>query len=239
MKTIFYILFFVFVYLKLTSQNFETEMKMVYANYNQSDKVAFNIDYKLRENHNPNSRIITTSTGKYVKVNDRFISVYDYKLTLVSPTEIIMVDKSEKKIRIKKLKSKIESNPDFMAQLKSYNSFVAKVVPIRTNMENIIMYNVELKVGTPFPISKYELYIDVKKHLITQMSLFYKKPLEKDEDYNIAGTEVPRLDIVFYDINNNKLFTKAELEDAYYYKVRNEKLVPSINFITYDIKEIL
>ncbi len=239
MKLISYIFLFATLGFNIKAQNFETDMKLVYDDFIQSEKVAFNISYVLRENHNLDSRIIHTNIGKYIKLKNKFISVYDTKSTLVLPSEIIMIDKEDKKIRVKKVKQKENINPDFMTQLKSYNGYISKVVALKTNKENVLTYNVELKSNAPFPISKYEISIDTKKHYLVQMSLFYKKPLEKDEDYKITGKEIPRLDIIFSDINNSSLFSIVEFEEAYYFLKKNSKLSPSQNFKDYDVKETL
>lgn len=236
------ILFKIFVLTSAVSfsQNFESDMKLVYTKFNRAEKIAFNIEYVLHENHNADSKVITTNKGKYVKVKDQYISTYDSKYTLVSPKEIIMIDNQDKRIRVKKMKEQKKSeNPDFMVQLKEYNKYISKTTSLNTNKADVIMYRIELNSKSPFPISAYELTIDKKQGYMLKMSLLYKTKLEKDETYKVTGDEVPRLDIFFNDINDKKLFAMNEFNEEFYYTKRNSKLFPSEKFKNYDIKEIL
>lgn len=242
MKIILANILFVFGFVSVSAQEFADDMKLVYNKFNLSDKIAFNIVYTLHENHNPDSKIITTNKGRYIKINTRFISSYDQKNTVVSEKEIIMIDHAEKRIRVKNLKQdkkKQSETPDFMQQLKEYNQHIAKTVLLKTNNPDVVVYKIELNTKSPFPISAYELTIDRKQGYLLKMSLLYKTKLEKDDDYKVTGNEIPRLDIAFTDINNKKLFELSEFEEQYYFTKRNNKLVPAEKFKNYDVKEIL
>ena len=60
--------------------------------------------------------------------------------------------------------------------------------------------------------------------------------MERDDDFNISGSEIPRLDIIFSEFNNDKLLNTKELDPSYYYSKFDETLLPSVNFKGYDVK---
>ncbi|MCE3226615.1 MAG: hypothetical protein K0S32_1166 [Bacteroidetes bacterium] len=238
MKKSIYILLFSAINCLAFSQTFEKDMETVYKNFVSASKIAYNIKYVLKENHNDNSRIISQNTGRYIKSKSKCISQYATKYTLTVPGEILMVDKDEKFIRVKKQAGDDKKDPDFMSQLKEYNKGIDKVTRLTTNKKDVITYNVQLKNIALYGISRYEISINTKTFYMEQMTLFYKQPLKKDPQNNIQGTEVPRLEIIFSDFNNQKIYNEAELETGFYYTKDNKKLSPTANFKNYDVKEI-
>lgn len=232
--------FLIIVSLLIKAQTFDKDLELVYKNFVNAPKISYNINYVLKESHNVDSKIISQNKGRYVKQKDKFISQYALKYTLVSPIEIIMVDKEEKFIRVKKQeKTKTPQTPDFIEQLKEYNKGIEKVTKLTTNKKDVVTYSIQLKNLPLYGISRYEISINTKTYYLEQMTLFYKNPLAKDPDNNILGTEVPRLEILFYDFNNSKNYSEMELETNYYYTKDNKKISPSVNFKNYDVKEIL
>jgi hypothetical protein len=221
------------------SQNFEKDMELMYKNFVNASKISYSIKYVLKESHDINSRVISQNTGRYVKAGETYLSQYDTKYTVVTPKQIILVDNSEKQVRVKKDERKNKQVPDFLADLKEYSKAISKVVKLETNKKEIITYHIELKDIPFYGISAYDISINTKKNYMEQMTLFYKKPLSKDPDNNIKGTEVPRLEIIFYDFNAPKLYKNEELDPLYYYVAENKKIRASSNFKSYNIKEIL
>ncbi len=221
------------------AQTFDKDLEQVYKNFVNAAKISYNINYVLKESHNVDSKIISQNKGRYVKQKDKYISQYALKFTLVLPSEIIMVDKDEKFMRVKKQdKSKTPQPPDFIEQLKEYNKGIERVAKLATNKKDVVTYNIELKNLPLYGISRYEISINTKTYYMEQMTLFYKNPLAKDPDNNINGTEVPRLEILFYDFNNSKNYSELEFETNYYYTKNNKQISPSLNFKNYDVKEI-
>lgn len=237
-KEFVYLFIFGFITLFTNAQTFEKDMEQVNKKFVNTPKISYKINYILRESHDESSRIISKNTGKYAKSNSTYISVYDTKATLVNPGEIILIDGGDKHIRVKKSSVKnTPAAPDFMAQLKEYNSNVSAITR-HTQEKDLVMYDVTLKDVGFFPITHYQLTIDTRNGYVKQMSLFYKKPMEKDEDFKISGSEIPRLDILFSEFNNNKLLDAKELDPSYYYSRSDKNLFPSSNFKGYDVKEI-
>jgi hypothetical protein len=232
-------LFFICVFVNAQSQSFEKDMEMVYKNFVNINKISYNIKYLLKESHEVNSKILSQNTGRYVKIKDKYISQYSNTYTLVNPTEVILVDNQEKYIRIKKQTKNKVQEPDFLGQLKEYNKGVQKVTRLTTNKKDVVTYNVQLKNIAIYGISRYEISINTKTYFMEQMTMFYKNPLEKDPENNIKGTEVPRLDIIFFDFNSLKIYNELELNSSYYYTRGETKINPSANFKSYDVKEIL
>lgn len=220
------------------SQDFSKDMNKVYETYKSNSGIGFTIKYVLHENHNETSRIISSKNGLYVKLKNKVLSRYDYLTTVTSPNKIITIDNSNKSILIKNFNKNIYTDvPDFIGQFKNYEKSVVKTKVINSNVPNIIIYSVELKTGGLAPISKYEISIDKKSGYITKMSLFYTTKLDKDEDYGIKGTEIPRLDIFFSDFNDKKIVNANEFDDFYYYTKVKGGVIPSVNYKNYTVKE--
>jgi hypothetical protein len=224
--------------LAVNAQSFEKDMELVYKNFVNAGKISYNIKYVLKEGHDVNSKVISQSMGRYIKRDERYMSQYASKYTLVTPKEIIMVDAEEKFICVKKEEQKGKTQPDFLKQLEEYNKGVEKVTRLETDRKNVITYKVELKNLPLFGVTGYEVSINTKTHYMEQVTLLYKKPLRKDPDNNISGSEIPRLEIIFYDFNNPKNFKPSELEGSYYYSAANKKLKATENFKNYNVKEI-
>lgn len=238
MKKYLYITALILTSLVSFSQTFEKDMAIVYKNFVNANKIAYNIKYVLKQSHDINSGIISQNTGYYAKLNDTYISRYASKYTIVCPKEVIMVDEEEKYMRVKK-QGKQTNEPDFLGQLKEYKNGIEKVTRLTTNKKDVITYNVELKNIALYSLSRYEISINTKTFYMEQITLFYKQPLQKDDENKIKGNEVPRLEIIFYDFNNAKIVSPNELEPVYYYTRSNKKISPSSNFKNYDVKEIL
>jgi hypothetical protein len=240
MKKIQYSLCLLLLVVFTKAQNFEKDMAQVYKNFVNAPKIAYDISYVLKENHSATSKIISQITGRYVKLNDKCISQYDAKYTLTNATEIIMVDKEEKNIRVKKQNPKKPiANTDFLTQLKEYNKAIESVSALPGAKKETIVYTVQLKKNGIYPVTKYDITINTKTYYMEQISLFYNRPLDKDLDNNITGSEIPRLDILFLNVNAAKLYKTDELETAYYYSKQAKAISPSSNFTGYNIKEIL
>jgi hypothetical protein len=223
----------------LHAQSFEKDMELAYQQFVNSVRISYHIKYVLHENHQASSRVIMESKGKFVKEENSYISVYDTKASLVTNQEIIMVDHDTRRIRIKKLNESDPSPvPDALQQIREYNKNVAKITSTENNSANTVTYRIELKKTGLFPISHYEITLHAKSHYIEQLTLFYKKPIEKNEAYRVNGNEIPRLDILFYDVNASGVYSKQELENDYYYIKNNKQLLPSSNFKNYDVKEV-
>lgn len=222
------------------AQDYAKDMEEIQIKYKSLTKLALKIKYVLHENHNANSRVISSEEGRYIKMNKKSLSSYDQITTLLTVDKAIMIDKKEKRMRIKKFQKQVETGaPDFLAQVNDYSKYIYKTTCLKTNKEHVILYNVELKSSKDNPISRYEIAIDKKNGFIVMLTLFYITKLEKNPDFNVAGTEVPRLDIIFSDINDSKLFSISEFEDSYYYSKQKGKAIPSLNFKGYDTKEII
>lgn len=231
-------LFLSTVFLQVFAQDFSNDMQLVNEKFAANPNVSFRIDYVLRAEHKMNSRVISRNTGRYVRRKEVYLSVYDKKATLVTANEVIMLDGDDRTIRVKKLTSAAPTqSPDFFAQLKEYNKNVKEIK--RTVLDkHRVQYDVILKNTQLFPISHYELTIDVESGYLQQMTLFYKKPLGKDPNFNLDGSEVPRLEILFSAFNQSSVFDKSELSAGYYYYFSSDKLTPSTHFKGYTIKEI-
>ena len=220
------------------AQTFEKDMELVNKKFVNSIKISYKINYILRESHDELSRVISKNSGKYAKHNSAYISVYDTKATLVNAKEIILIDGTDKQIRVKKMDAKKPLPvPDFVTQLREYNKQVSGITR-EVHEKGVVVYDVTLKDVGLFPISHYQLTIDTHSGYLKQMTLFYKKPMERDDDFNISGSEIPRLDIIFSEFNNDKLLNTKELDPSYYYSKFDETLLPSVNFKGYDVKEI-
>lgn len=238
-KQSLHICYLILLTLSLGAQTFEKDMELVYLNFVNVPKIAYQINYTLKASHKTESAVISKSGGKYIKLNNTYLSVYDDKVSLTMPSEIIMIDNQEKRIRVKSVTTKEKTNqPDFITQLKEYNKNVAKVTKLAGINKNTFSYKIELKNTDLFPISSYEITIQQKTNYVEQITMFYKKPLQKNEDYSVNGTEIPRLEIQFYNFNSAKLIASKELEPSYYYSKLNKKLIPSSNFNGYDIKQL-
>lgn len=219
-------------------QTFEKDMEQVNKRFVNNNRIAYQINYVLKESHDVNSKVLSKNSGRYVKQNDKILSQYDKQFTLITANQVVMVNKDEARILVKQQASKENTSPDVIAQLNEYNKQIEKVVRLTTNKKDVIMYSVELKKNPLSPISKYEISINTSTFYMEQMTLFYKGTLDRDEENNIKGTEVPRLDIIFYDFNAGKLFTPQELEPSYYYVKSDKKYLPSANFKNYVVKEL-
>lgn len=223
----------------LNAQDFEKDMQLLNKKFVSAENISFRIDYVLKASHSENSDVINRNSGRYVKQNQIFLSAYDRKATLVTPDKTVFLDGDDHAIRVKKTsEAKNNVSPaDFLVQLKQYNKNVSEVKHTLL-AKHLIKYDVILKDIQLFPISHYELTIDLETGYLRQMTLFYRKPLHKDADFNITGTELPRLEILFSGFNQNTIFSKNELDINYYYNVSSGKLTPSTNFKGYIIKEI-
>lgn len=221
----------------ILSQDFSKDIAKAYSAY-KTERICFNIKYVLHESHKSDSRIISAKNGSYVKSKDKTLSKYDHLSTLTASNKIIVVDGDEKNIRIKKFnKDLYKEVPDFISQFKDFEKSISKTYLLKSDDPNILCYSVELKKNGLIPVSKYEIFIDKKNYYIVRMSLYYLNKLEKDDDYGIKGTEIPRLDILFSDFNDKKVFDESEFSDAYYYIKAKGKLLPSVNYKNYVVKE--
>ncbi|MDF2449488.1 MAG: hypothetical protein K0R26_1992 [Bacteroidota bacterium] len=234
----FWIYIFIFICRIAVSQDFAKDMDKVYNTYKSFKNFGFNVKYILHENHNINSRIVSQSVGKYVKFDNKTLSVFDENSTLTSGTKIISINHAEKRISIlKNTKESYAKTPEFLAQFDTYKKHIEKISLLNSSDNNVLYYSVELKRNNITGLSKYEVVIDKTKSYIIKMTLFYSRKLEKDENYKVEGTEVPRLDILFTEINDKKLFNLNEFSDQYYYSKLHGKIMPSSNFKNYNIKE--
>ncbi len=222
----------------LNGQTFEKDLEKVYKNFINTSKISYSIKYVLKENHSPDSRTISESSGKYLKEKDKYINVLDHRSTLVTNNEIVIIDNQSKFIRVKKVAGKMPEKPDFLSQLTEYNENIDKVTQLSSTKKNVVVYRVDLKANGYSPVSYYELAINAKTNYVERISLYYSKPLNKNEEYKVTGKERPRLDIIFYDFNNTSHEAQKELSSNYYYIKNQNKLSPTFNFKGYDVKEI-
>jgi hypothetical protein len=223
---------------RLTGQEFEKDMERIYNSFVKPDYIHFNIRYVLRAEHQPDSRVVSETNGRYAKSKNKYISVMDSKATLVTPREVLMIDKAERKIRIKKLKEPIENSIDFLTQLKELNKDIAGTSKANDKNAQTFVYQVRLKNTEFMPVSAYDMEVDVRTNHITRLTLYYKKPLEQNEDYHVKGDEIPRLDIIFSDIETGKPGSSTELNPEHYYTSNKSQLIPTTNFKGYEIKEV-
>lgn len=227
---------FVLAVLSLRSQDFKKDIVDVFNQQNKLPNLCYSLVYTLRESHNVNSKVLHKSNGKYIKIKDSYLSSIDHITSITMPDVIIMVNKADKTMILKKNMMKTPVQPDIMKQLEEYNKFTQKIVTTDLG-KGKYSYTVELK-KTLYQISKYEIVIDTKAKSIVRLSLFYKNALAKDDAYHITGKEVPRLDIEFNDYNNFNLLKEAECKKNYYVTQNHNKLTPTSNFLGYAIKQL-
>lgn len=236
MSRVFIYLFLITQISVLKSQDFNTDLMAVMAQQNKLEKQCYSITYTLRENHNYNSKVIYKSLGKYIKTKNTFLSMLDHITSVTMSDQVIMVDSEVKKIVISKNTKKVQAQLDVLKQLEGYNKNILKTV--RTEIsKNRFLYSIELK-KNPSPISKYEIVIDNRSKSLVRLTLFYKGALPKDDDYHITGTEVPRLDIEFFNYNDFNVLKEIECSKSYYYNQNGNKLIPTYNFKDYEVKQL-
>jgi hypothetical protein len=222
----------------LQAQNFEKDMELVYKYFVNAPRIAFNIKYLLKESHKAESKVLTETSGRFMKEKDTYLSELDKIATLVTPLEILFVDHNDKRINIKKIKAKPPENIDFIKLLKISQSNIETVNKQPSEHKDQLTYKIKIKSSDVYPMSYYEIVINTKTNYLERMTLFYKKTLQENESYGVTGKEIPRLDILFYDFNSPKLNAGQELKTLYYYTKQNAKLIPTINFNGYAIKEV-
>lgn len=220
------------------AQSFEKDMELVHKYFIDAPYISFNIKYQLKENHKADAKILTETQGRYVKENSSYLSVMDKITTLVTPQEIVFIDAEEKRMNVKKIKDKLPENIDFIKLLKLSMPNVEATTVKKESDKNHVIYKIKIKNSDLYPISGYEIEMNTKTNFLERMTLFYKKTIQQNDDYGITGKEIPRLDIVFYDFNKEKNNTLKELQTIYYYTKNNSKLIPTLNFNGYAIKEI-
>lgn len=238
MRTIIFLFSVSVLFFQSRGQGFEQDMQAVYKSFIAPEHISFDIQYVLRSGAGSDARVISESKGRYLKSKNRYISVFDSKATVVTPREVIMIDEEDKRIRVKKLKESIDNTIDFLEQLKEFNKSIERTERELSSDGRNVTYRVILKSTDLLPIRQYDICISSKTHLISRLTLYYKKPLEKDEDYKLTGNEIPRLDITFSGIETGKPASSRDLDPAYYYSVNKSQLSPTNNFKGYEIKEV-
>src|SRR5436190_24327338 len=102
----------------MMGQTFEKDLKAVYDEFANPKRIAFDIRYVLGSTHAPGSKIINESNGKYIKSDRSYLSSFEKKSTLVTATEVVVIDDEQKRLRVKKLREPLIDKADFMTQLK-------------------------------------------------------------------------------------------------------------------------
>ena len=220
----------------LKSQDFKKDIVDVYNQQHQLTNLGYSLKYTLRESHNPNSKILHQSHGKYIKMKDTYLSSLDQITSLTMPDLIIMVNSESKTMILKKNSMKEVVQPDILKQLEEYNKYTKKIVTTDLG-KGKYSYMVELN-SKLFQLSKYEIVIDTKTKSIMRLNMFYKGTLPKDDAYHITGKEVPRLDIEFNNYNDFTFLKEIECQKSYYISQTNHKIKPTSNFLGYEIKQL-
>lgn len=228
--------FLVLLVIPALSQTFEKDMEQMHKKFVNAAHIAYTIRYVLKESHDEGSRIVSESTGKYIKDNDTYLSVLDDKATLVTPRQVVLVDREQKRISVKQVKEKIQETNDLVKMLKLSTETAQKIN--RREVKNQIVYDVILKSEARSPLERYQVKLNSETFYMESVTLFYKKALEPNKDYRVSGKEIPRLDIFFGDFDDRKINTDPEIQTDYYFTKLNNKLSPTLNFKGYAIKEI-
>jgi outer membrane lipoprotein-sorting protein len=221
-----------------TGQTFEKDLEQIHLKFVNANYISYRLNYVLKESHDINSRVISTLKGRYVRNEKVTISQMDQIYSVGFNDKTVIVNKDDKQLFVKNEAPKPSQAPDALQQLKEYNQFVSKTTRLATSKKDIVMYVVELKSNVLSGVSKYEVSFNEKTFFMDQLTLYYKKPLPKDENYGVKGTEIPRLEIQFYDFDSKAIYDKAELSATYYYTKGASGYVPSFNFKGYGIKEM-
>jgi len=221
----------------LPAQDFAKDLEQVYKHFVNAERISYAIKYSLRAGHQENSRLIMESPGRYCRNKQSHLSVFENKTTLVTGSEIVMIDRAEKRIQVKKTDGTSSGVPDAVSILKTFSNYVHKINRIPSG-KNQAIYDVYLKPGSEQPIDHYRIVLNTGSYYLESISLFYKTGLRRNEDYQVTGKEIPRLDISFYDFNSPQTNVSEETRADYYYNKTSNKLSPTLNFKGYAVKEV-